>query len=170
LSGVALPLLVSARKAGLMLRLDGDRLVMTGQGVKPPDDLLGELRAQRGELIAALKAEADGFLPDPPTTSPQPRPDTPFTPDAASRTDPANGGGAGSIYLSAEYRDALIRAGLMRPVSWADPALRPSPGCFCSCCNGRRWWCETVEPRGWRCRTCHPPSGIRLGEYEDVRT
>jgi hypothetical protein len=61
-------------------------------------------------------------------------------------------------------------AGLMRPVSWYDPAARPSPGCYCSCCKGQQWWCEATAPKGWRCAICHPPTGLRPDRVEIVRT
>lgn len=56
----------------------------------------------------------------------------------------------------AETVRGLLNMAMQRPVSWADPAALPSPGCWCSCCQGRRWWCERTEPKGWRCSTCHP--------------
>jgi hypothetical protein len=57
-----------------------------------------------------------------------------------------------------------------RPVSWADPADVPYASCFCSCCKGQLWWCETVEPKGWRCSTCHPPDHLLPGQVWEVRT
>jgi len=62
----------------------------------------------------------------------------------------------------------LLNMAMQRPVSWADPAALPSPGCWCSCCQGRRWWCERTEPKGWRCSICHPPDG--LVDMLEVRT
>jgi hypothetical protein len=47
-----------------------------------------------------------------------------------------------------------------RPPSWVDPSALPSPGCFCSCCHGQRWWCEREMPKGWRCWQCHPPDHL----------
>ena len=66
--------------------------------------------------------------------------------------------------------DDVRRAALQRPPSWSDTTACPAPGCFCSCCNGRRWWCELDAPRGWRCWTCHPPFHLTAGEVSDVRT
>lgn len=63
--------------------------------------------------------------------------------------------------------DAYMRAALRRPVSWADPAARPSPGAFCSCCKGKRWWSDS---KGWRCWQCHPPDGLPVGSVTEVRT
>lgn len=53
----------------------------------------------------------------------------------------------------------------LMPVSWADPTILPTPGARCRCCNGRSWWTETTQPRGWRCSRCHPPSGITPENY-----
>jgi hypothetical protein len=57
-----------------------------------------------------------------------------------------------------------------RQPSWAEPADRPVPGNHCSCCRYGRWWCETDNPKGWRCWTCHPPDGLAASEIEEVRT
>ena len=65
------------------------------------------------------------------------------------------------------------RAALCRPVSWADPTAVPSPGAWCRCCQGARWWCEVVDPKGWRCATRHPPPPHVPGQgpaWRDVRT
>lgn len=46
------------------------------------------------------------------------------------------------------------------PVSWADPAIAPTPGARCRCCRGASWWCEAERRRAsWRCMACHPPHG-----------
>ena len=65
------------------------------------------------------------------------------------------------------FLDAYMRAALQRPVSWADPAARPSPGAFCSCCKGNRWW---GNAQGWRCWRCHPPDGLPVGSMTEVET
>lgn len=57
-------LLVRARAAGLVLRIDGGRLVV--KGPRPPDDLLTALRDGRDDLIRVLSAEADHALARPP--------------------------------------------------------------------------------------------------------
>jgi hypothetical protein len=59
-----------------------------------------------------------------------------------------------------------LTAALRRPPSWSDPAARPFPGCFCSCCRGQSWWAERQAPRGWRCRQCHP--SLHLGADQIV--
>lgn len=68
----------------------------------------------------------------------------------------------------AETVRGLLDMAMQRPVSWADPAALPSAGCWCSCCQGRSWWSERTEPKGWRCSTCHPPTGI--DDMREVRT
>ena len=65
--------------------------------------------------------------------------------------------------------DGLRRAAMQKPPSWSDPAAVPSHGCWCSCCRGVRWWAETIDPKGWRCRTCHPPPGA-LDAVREVQT
>jgi hypothetical protein len=66
--------------------------------------------------------------------------------------------------------DGLRRAALQHPPSWADATARPSPGCWCSCCKGHRWWCEVIAPKGWRCWQCHPPDHLGAEDARDVRT
>lgn len=68
----------------------------------------------------------------------------------------------------AEMVRGLLTASRQRPTSWADPAATPTPGCRCRCCDGARWWCERTEPKGWRCWTCHPPTG--LDDVTEART
>lgn len=46
---------------------------------------------------------------------------------------------------------------LQRPPSWSQSAMRPSPGYWCGCCLGHRWWTERDAMNGWCCLTCHPP-------------
>ena len=67
------------------------------------------------------------------------------------------------------------RGGAYRLPSSAQPNLPPLPGDWCSCCGrfekaGGRWWIEAVAPRGWRCRTCYPPSHLRAGQWIEVTT
>jgi len=57
-----------------------------------------------------------------------------------------------------------------RPVSWSEPADAPLIGDTCSCCRGARWWCETQEPSGWRCWSCHPPDHLRADAVREFRT
>ena len=69
----------------------------------------------------------------------------------------------------------LLAAGLQRPPAWSDPASVPPQGAWCGCCErtskaGGRWWCEAVDPRGWRCRACHPPEHLTPGEVVEWRT
>jgi hypothetical protein len=69
---------------------------------------------------------------------------------------------------SSEAADA--RTPVQRPVSWADPMDRPTPGSFCSCCRSHRWWCENHAPTGWCCWTCHPPDHLPRGAVIRIRT
>jgi hypothetical protein len=55
-------------------------------------------------------------------------------------------------------------------VSWADAADRPASGSFCSCCRGRRWWCETRNACGWRCWMCHPPDHLSSSAILEIAT
>ena len=145
LSGEATALLDRARAAGLALRVEGERLAVNGP--KPPDELLAALRAGRDDLIRMLTIEAGEVS-----------------------SDPAPGVQVPVQFAPTDALDGLRLAALRRPVSWADPAARPSQGCYCSCCRGQRWWCEREAPKGWRCSTCHPPAGAKPGEVVEVRT
>ena len=64
----------------------------------------------------------------------------------------------------------LRQAALQHPTSWADPAARPTPGCWCSCCGLGHWWMEATGPRGWRCITCHPHPPSSHGEVLTIKT
>jgi hypothetical protein len=60
-----------------------------------------------------------------------------------------------------------MRVALKRSPSWADQAARPSSGCSCSCCKGRRWW---GDAHGWRCWACHPPDHLPPDAVTEVRS
>jgi hypothetical protein len=65
----------------------------------------------------------------------------------------------------------LVSAGMQRPPAWSDAGAWPTPGCRCARCGSGRWWCEVGEaPRGWRCRTCHPPDHLPADAVREVRT
>lgn len=93
----------------------------------------------------------------------------------------AGAGKAGKVSWTGPGHDAASRQpssaeppgyrgyALARPVSWADPGL-PSPGCYCRCCGGREWWCEAVDPSGWRCATCHPGTHLPIAARREVAT
>lgn len=72
--------------------------------------------------------------------------------------------------VSRTIAGSYLRAALQRPPSWADPAALPSRGFFCSCCEGRRWWCEREASKGWRCSTCHPPDHLPADTMKEMRT
>ena len=65
--------------------------------------------------------------------------------------------------------DDYMQAALQRPPSWADPTALPSPGCFCNCCKGQRWWRERDAPKGWRCWICHPPDHLPPETVTEIR-
>ena len=73
---------------------------------------------------------------------------------------------ADNAATAAGYR----RAALQRPPSWAGPAAAPSPGAWCSCCQGRSWWAERVAPKGWRCATWHPAAHMLAEAVHEVVT
>jgi hypothetical protein len=64
------------------------------------------------------------------------------------------------------HRDAVeqLRAdpaaphGAERPPAWTEVADTPRTGDRCNACRGNAWWTESAAPRGWRCRSCHPPA------------
>ena len=59
------------------------------------------------------------------------------------------------------------RAALKRPPAWSNP-VPPSPGCWCSCCYGRHWWAEAINPRGWRCSTCYPGDHLPMTRRQEI--
>jgi len=134
----AAALLARAHAAGLIVVAEGDNLRLRGP-LEPPADLLVELRAHKAEVLALL-GEAVRTAAQ---IQLQPRPKPVDAPDG------------------------LQRAAMQRPPSWADPTARPSRGCYCSCCHGRRWW---GDPRGWRCWTCHPPDHLPPDAVMEVGT
>jgi hypothetical protein len=66
---------------------------------------------------------------------------------------------AGLLPSLPDALQAVEAAVCARPPSWAEVEDAPRPGDRCRC-GGRRWWTEATEPRGWRCRTCHPPDHL----------
>lgn len=74
------------------------------------------------------------------------------------------------------YLAGLRGSAKQRPPSWVDQSARPSPGCWCSCCRGRRWWAPEVPSldgtgpgAGWCCAWCHPPPPT-CGQLIEVTT
>ena len=130
------PLLPRLRAAGAEVMMREQRPVVQHASRVPPA-LMAEARARRDDLAAELLAEAD---------------------DEAA-------------YLG-EERAAVVAEGDPAaavlhdmPVSWADPAIAPTPGARCRCCSGSTWWGDRL---GWRCGRCHPPHGA--GPVQEVRT
>jgi hypothetical protein len=56
------------------------------------------------------------------------------------------------------------------PPSWSDARIEPTLGAACHFCQRGRWWCEAVNPSGWRCMTCHPPGYLAAGQPREVNT
>ena len=142
---------VAARAVGAALRLS--------PASKVPPELLDSLRTHKAALLALLSG-ADAMAP-----APAPEPETPPA-EPIAETWPDEG----SAGIPRRYPGAvagLLRASQCRPVSWADPAARPSPGSWCRHCENSRWW---ADASGWRCSTCHPPDGAAPGTIEEVRT
>ena len=73
-------------------------------------------------------------------------------------------------WMEREAVASMMRAALQRPPSWANAASPPSAGCWCSCCHGRRWWTEAINPRGWRCSTCCPGDCLPAAQRDEVKT
>ena len=148
MTATARSLVTRLREAGATLTCsDAGRVQFKAPAPLPPD-LLADARVHRDAIAAVLLAEA---VPDGATV---------HRAHHAPRAPIPTG----------DDLDGFRRAALMRPPSWADPAARPSAGSYCSCCRGRRWWCELEAPKGWRCYTCHPADGARPGETIEVRT
>ncbi len=130
------PLLPRLRAAGAEVVLR-EQLPVVQHASRVPPALMAEARARRDDLAAELLAEADDE----------------------------------SAYLG-EERAALVAEAdpaaavpHHMPVSWADPAIAPTPGARCRCCSGSTWWGNRL---GWRCGRCHPPHGA--GPVQEVRT
>jgi hypothetical protein len=141
--GAAAALLDRLAVLGVSVRSDGGALRLAPVSLLPAD-LLAEVRTHKAALLALLTAPVD--------TLPAPWPDE------------------GDAGIPRRYPNAvagLLRASLCRPVSWADAAARPSPGSWCRNCEYSRWW---GDASGWRCWVCHPPGGLALRTFEEVRT
>lgn len=150
--------LVAARAAGVRVSTDGDDLVLEASAPPPPDvlDLLQRHKADIATLLGSPEPE--------PSEAPEPMPPQPCL------AEPSTTGWEQGDAAQAAMVAGLLIASRRRPPSWADPTALPSRGCFCTCCKGRRWWCEREAPKGWRCRTCHPPDHLPSGVVTEVRT
>lgn len=58
----AVSLIREASKAGVWIGLDGDKLALKAQ-VKPPDALLGKIKASKPEIVALLRQAARAVRP-----------------------------------------------------------------------------------------------------------
>ena len=134
------------------------RDAMRDSGLPAPDKLTHAPR--RSWDSRGADSDADRSVPEPELASSNPT--LPRTFD-----DWSNGGDAGIPRRYQGTAQGSLVAGLARPVSWDEATARPIPGCWCRCCVGVRWW---GDMSGWRCWTCHPPDGLTLGTFEEVRT
>src|SRR5262245_44060639 len=144
-------LLVRLGALGVSITADGASLHLRPASAIPPD-LLSDLRSYKQDLVALLAANDHGTF----------SPTTPEQNEALASGDcKATRSRPDWRVRECEHRaiiaDEHLQAAQRRPPSWADHTAVPPLGCFCSCCKGRRWWCEQEAPRGWRCGSCHPP-------------
>ena len=174
----ATALLAQLGTLGITAKAEGGALHLSPASAIPTD-LLADLRARKADVLALLTSRegeanhgpptphlasvtkartGDGPEGEPPSSRPLAQP----LPASLAKIKPTPADHA----VLAAYR----RAAQMRPNSWADPNARPSLGCFCGYCRGQQWWCERAEPKGWRCRVCHPPDGLDVDHILDVRT
>lgn len=137
------PILPRVRAAGGDAVLRDRRPVLLRPSALPPA-LLSEVKARRDDLIGELHDEADV--------------------DAAF-----DGEERAAIQADGDADPAAAVLHEM-PVSWADPLIEPTAGARCRCCGGSRWWCEAIDPRGWRCSTCHPGHHLPSERRREVRT
>ncbi len=85
-------------------------------------------------------------------------------------TDPARWRLADHMAHAAHLR-GLHAAALQHPPSWPGADNVPSPGCWCSCCRGWRWWRDRApNASGWCCWTCHPPVHLHSAAIMEART
>ena len=149
--------LLAARVAGVRVSIDGNDLVLEASTPPPPEvlDLLQRHKTDVATLLGSPEPE--------PSEAPEP---SPRLPSLANRAHQA---GSRAMLRKPPWSPGFI-ASRRRSPSWADPTALPSPGCFCTCCKGQRWWCEREAPKGWRCRTCHPPDHLPSGVVTEVRT
>ena len=94
--------------------------------------------------------------------------------------DPAALDAASDLAFAASERAALVGEGEFGnaaapvphrlPPAWSDARIEPTPGAVCYSCRRRNWWCEAVNPSGWRCGTCRPPIHLSAGQFREVET
>lgn len=75
-----------------------------------------------------------------------------------------------AIIAERQHGNPRARVRHTLPLAWGDVGVMPTPGARCYCCLGARWWCESVEPTGWRCAVCHPPGHLELMQIRGVIT
>ena len=153
---LALSLIAELREAGAVLTCSTDGRVRFSAPLPLPRDLLARARLHRNAIAEAMLAEdtaATDTTPDPP---PLPEPGS----AARARWDAEQ----------ARMVRGLLETARQRPPFWTDSTAIPSPGCWCSCCHGSRWWTEIARPTGWCCGVCHPPRHLRADAVRWVAT
>jgi hypothetical protein len=91
--------------------------------------------------------------------------------DPASVIEAAYGSAERSAIIAKnEHGNPMTPIPHTMPPSWADPLIEPIQGAVCRCCKGRAWWCEAINPRGWRCARCYPGDHLPADRRRDVMT
>ena len=177
--------LARAEAAGVRLVLDAAGAVQMRATVPPPPAVVADLRQHR-EAVAALLAERQRAafylraMAEAAEALATPDPDLDHERAEVGAAQAAEARGEHGAPLPAgdhqRYLATLRGSAMQRPPSWADQTMRPSPGCWCSCCRGRRWWAAqrpsldgTGIGPGWCCATCHPPPPA-CGPLDEVET
>ena len=175
--------LARAEAAGVQLALDAAGAVRMRATVPPPPALVADLRQHR-EAVAALLVERQRAafylraMAEAAEALAAPDPDLDHERAEVADTLAAEARGDVVEPLPAEdhqrHLAALRGSAMQRPPSWGDQASRPTAGCWCSCCRGRRWWAAAVPVLdgtgigpGWCCAWCHPaPPGAATMEVQ----
>ena len=97
-------------------------------------------------------------------------------PVAALRAEPADMTGVLPHWPPGSWRKRRYAADtpgdlwttMQTPVSWADPAARPTAGAWCGNCENATWARDKRRADGgWVCSVCHPPDNVPI-EHRDV--
>ncbi len=167
--------LARAEAAGVRLALDAAGVVRMRAPAPPPAEVVADLRQYR-EAVAALlwERERAAFLASAAAEAGESlaAPDPELAAERAevgvALADEARGEHGAALPAADHQRHlaGLRGSAMQRPPAWADQSARPSPGCWCSCCRGRRWWAPKVPSLdgtgigpGWACAWCHPALG-----------
>lgn len=75
-----------------------------------------------------------------------------------------------AIIAEVEHGNPMSNVPHTMPPSWAEATIEPTPGAVCRNCKSRSWWCEIINPRGWRCSRCHPGDHVPAERRRDLFT